>query len=419
MPYWKSTNKFFNMEQTNIKSLIATCHEKMIGDGYSESTIATHMSNLERGIFTYMSERGEEIYNPDIGDSFLESLTRNTQWEKHYRCIGMLNSVLRYGHIMVNRPPSQRHELPGEIGAVAKRLIELKRSERASPKTIEVYQRVISQFIAVVQIKGVKQVAEITESHIVNFISTSTNSRGQRLYVMKMFCKYLLTEGYVKYSLGALLDSVKTPQREKVPSVYNQDEIALIENSIDRSNFGGRRLYAMFLLASRLGLRVSDIIRLRFANLDWDKCTISIVQYKTKHEVVLPLLTDVGNAIMDYLQAERPSSDDEHVFISTRPPYKGVSRDTVWLGLQKAIQQSGVNIQHRRHGIHAFRHSLASQLLSKETPLPIISSTLGHMSTTTTSNYLRVDLAKLRSILLSPSLVPERFYTQKGGIFYE
>ena len=94
--------------------------------------------------------------------------------------------------------------------------------------------------------------AEITESHIVNFISTSTNSRGQRLYVMKMFCKYLLTEGYVKYSLGALLDSVKTPQREKVPSVYNQDEIALIENSIDRSNFGGRRLYAMFLLASSL-----------------------------------------------------------------------------------------------------------------------------------------------------------------------
>jgi len=384
------------MKQTNIKSLITTCQEKMISNGYSESTIATHMSNLERGILAYMSERGVEFYNPGIGDSFLESLTRNTQWEKHYRCIGMLNSVLRYGHIMVNRPPSQRHELPGEIGAVARRLIELKRSERASPKTIEVYQRVISQFI-----------------------STSTNSRGQRLYVMKMFFKYLLTEGHVKYSLGALLDSVKAPQREKVPSVYNQDEIALIENSIDRSNFGGRRLYAMFLLASRLGLRVSDIIRLRFANLDWDKCTISIIQYKTKHEVVLPLLTDVGNAIIDYLQAERPSSDDEHVFISMRPPYKGVSRDTVWLGLQKAIQQSGVNIQRRRHGIHAFRHSLASQLLSKETPLPIISSTLGHVSTATTSNYLRVDLAKLKSILLSPSLVPERFYTQKGGIFYE
>lgn len=407
------------MAPTNIKSLIETCKAKMKSDGFSDGTIATHSSNLERGILAYMSERGLESYNPEIGRVFLESLNRNTQWEKHYRCIGMLNSVLEHGRIMVNRPPSQRHELPGQIGDIAKQLLELKRSERVSPKTIEVYQRIISQFIAVLNIKGVKQVSEITESHIVDFVSTTTNSKGQRLYIMKMFCQYLLNEGHVKYSLGSLLDSAKSPQREKVPSVYSQDEIALIERSIDRSGFGGCRLYAMFLLASRLGLRVSDIIRLRFSNLDWDKCTISIVQYKTKHDVILPLLTDVGNAIIDYLQRERPESSDDHVFISTRPPYRGVSRDTVWLGLQKAIQKSGVNITRRRHGIHAFRHSLASQLLSKDTPLPIISSTLGHVSVATTSNYLKVDMKKLRSILLSPALVPESFYTQKGGIFYE
>lgn len=407
------------MAPTNIKSLIATCKEKMKSDGFSDSTIATHSSNLERGILAYMSERGIESYNPDLGRAFLESLDRNTQWEKHYRCIGMLNSLLEHGRIMANRPPSQRHELPGEIGDIAKQLLALKRAERVSPKTIEVYQRIISQFIAVLNIKGVKHVSEITESHIVDFVSTTTNSKGQRLYIMKMFCQYLLNEGHVKYSLGALLDSAKSPQREKVPSVYSSDEIALIEGAIDRSGFGGCRLYAMFLLASRLGLRVSDIIRLRFSNLDWDKCTISIVQYKTKHEVILPLLTDVGNAIIDYLQRERPESDDDHVFISTRPPYGGVSRDTVWFGLQKAIQKSGVNITRRRHGIHAFRHSLASQLLSKDTPLPIISSALGHVSVATTSNYLKVDMKKLRSILLTPTLVPESFYMQKGGIFYE
>lgn len=407
------------MAQTKITSLIATCKEKMVSDGYSESTIATHLSNLERGILAYMSERGEEFYHPDIGDSFLECLTRNTQWEKHYRCIGMLNSIIEHGHLMANRPPSKKYELPGEIGVVAKRLLSMKQAERFSSGTIEVYQRVISQFISVLQIKGVSRVSEITESHIVDFVSTNTNSKGQRLYIMKMFCKFLLNEGYVKYSLGALLDSVKSPQREKVPSVYSPDEIALIENSINRSDFGGRRLYAMFLLASRLGLRVSDIIRVRFSNLDWDKCTISITQYKTKHAVILPLLTDVGNAIIDYLQAERPTSDDEHVFISMRPPFRGVSRSTVWLGLQDAIRKSGVNTQRRRHGIHAFRHSLASQLLSHDTPLPIISSSLGHASMTSTSNYLRVDLKKLRSILLTPSLVPENFYTQKGGVFYE
>lgn len=55
------------MAQTKITSLIATCKEKMVSDGYSESTIATHLSNLDRGILAYMSERGEEFYHPTSG----------------------------------------------------------------------------------------------------------------------------------------------------------------------------------------------------------------------------------------------------------------------------------------------------------------------------------------------------------------
>lgn len=178
-------------------------------------------------------------------------------------------------------------------------------------------------------------------------------------------------------------------------------------------------MYAVFMLASRLGLRVSDIIRLTFSNLDWDNNTISLTQYKTKREVVLPLLSDVGNAIIDYLQAERPQSNDNHIFLSTRPPYGRISRSTVWLSLQEAIRQSGVNTERRKHGIHAFRHSLASQLLAHDTPLPIISETLGHSSTASTANYLRIDYDRLRTILLSPSPVPDAFYTQQGGVFYE
>lgn len=62
------------MEQTNIKSLITTCQEKMIGDGYSECTIATHMSNLERGILAYMSEREKSSIIPALGTLFLKVL---------------------------------------------------------------------------------------------------------------------------------------------------------------------------------------------------------------------------------------------------------------------------------------------------------------------------------------------------------
>ena len=60
----------------------------------------------------------------------------------------------------------------------------------------------------------------------------------------------------------------------------------------------------MFLLASRLGLRVSDIVNLKFENIDWDLNTINLEQIKTKKCIELPLLADIGEAIIDYLQYE-------------------------------------------------------------------------------------------------------------------
>lgn len=205
----------------------------------------------------------------------------------------------------------------------------------------------------------------------------------------------------------------------KEPCVYTAQEIEQIGNAINRSSYNGRRNYAIFLLASRLGLRVSDIIRLRFSDVDWDKNIIRIVQWKTKRENILPLLSDIGNAIIDYLQAERPTTGDDHIFVSSRPPYTRICRDTVWSAMQEAIRASGVNVRRRHHGIHAMRHSLATELLENGTPLPIISSALGHASTASTSNYLKVDMNRLRSILLQPPPVPNDFYLQKGGIFYE
>ena len=55
-----------------------------------------------------------------------------------------------------------------------------------------------------------------------------------------------------------------------------------IEESIDRSGSIGKRDYAMFLLATRLGLRASDIANLRFIDIDWENDEITITQYKTK-----------------------------------------------------------------------------------------------------------------------------------------
>lgn len=61
----------------------------------------------------------------------------------------------------------------------------------------------------------------------------------------------------------------------------------------------------MILLAARLGLRASDICRLKFENIHWETNTIHLNQTKTQERIELPLLAEIGNAIIDYLKYGR------------------------------------------------------------------------------------------------------------------
>lgn len=173
------------------------------------------------------------------------------------------------------------------------------------------------------------------------------------------------------------------------------------------------------MLSSRLGLRISDIINLKFENIDWDNNIMLITQQKTGSIVKLPLMPEVGNAIIDYLRDERVTGTSNYIFLTLKAPYERVSRDTIYNGLQSAIRASKVNVERRHHGMHAMRHSLATQLLKNDVQLSVISDVLGHSSTQSTMNYLRVDLEGLKRCLLDVPPVSISFYTQKGGIFYE
>ena len=175
----------------------------------------------------------------------------------------------------------------------------------------------------------------------------------------------------------------------------------------------------MVLLCSRLGMRVSDVANLEFGNIDWESNTINIIQYKTGNPLSLRLLPDVGNAIVVYLQYGRKQSSCNKVFLSLRPPYDGMTPASVHGAITVAFAESGVKTEGRHHGGHALRFSLAQRMLDKSIPIPIISETLGHHEVDMTRTYVRIDFSHLRSCVLDVPDVPDSFYTQKGGCFYE
>ncbi len=129
---------------------------------------------------------------------------------------------------------------------------------------------------------------------------------------------------------------------------------------------------------------------------------------KGGQQQILPLLKQVGECIVDYLKHGRPEIDSNFIFLKHSAPYSPLSAAALHPIMKKYRQIAKIpNIPRRKAGLHALRHSLATNLLENNTPLPIISEILGHQKTDTTRIYTKVDISSLRTCALEVPFVPE------------
>ena len=142
--------------------------------------------------------------------------------------------------------------------------------------------------------------------------------------------------------------------------------LALLEGA-GRSQPGGRRDFAVLLLAASLGLRASEIASLTLEDVDWRRQLLRVPRAKGGTEPTLPL------------SAERPSLRS------------------------KAI-----------HPVHGWRYTTASHLLLAGVDAAVIQQWLGHTSITATSHYAQVPVEVKRQAL-EKSCLFERSWQQPGG----
>jgi site-specific recombinase XerD len=178
----------------------------------------------------------------------------------------------------------------------------------------------------------------------------------------------------------------------KLPRYLADAEVVRIVEACDRDSTVARRDRAMMLLLARLGLRASDVVGLRLDDIEWTQGRLRVVG-KGRRETRLPLPQDVGDAILAYLETERPAVSTDHVFLTARPPLRpiGVSglRDVV----TRAIERADIQLPSR--GTHVLRHSLATRLLRDGATLDTIGAVLRHRDVNTTAIYAKVDVRLL------------------------
>ena len=412
------------MSQTRkpIKDLVQECEVLLRQLKYSEACIAVHRRQWNDGIIPYMEQRDIADYTPIIGADYLAYATKDSApstRRARTRNIHILDEYLATGSIRRRIVHLVDYPLPGEIGEIAQSYLAHMKELRRSEGTIINHHRMLSYFIAGLSEKGKTHIIDIDEQDIIDFVDHTQVAKDHHFYTIRQFCRYLYDNGFITRNLGYVVERANFPQKEKLPSVYSAEEVRQIESSVEQSSKVGKRDYAILLMASRLGLRVSDIAGLSFDNIDWDNNRIILKQHKTGNPVELPLLPEVGEALVNYLRYARPESTLPNVFLSACAPYRPMNR----LGLNgvviRIMRSSGVNLAGRKFGPHSMRHSLASNMLKSGASISIISEALGHESSETTREYLRVDVTSLAKCALDVTPVPETFYVQKGGAFYD
>lgn len=115
------------------------------------------------------------------------------------------------------------------------------------------------------------------------------------------------------------IPKIKINHNKKIPhTIWSTDEIRKILNSINTNTKVGKRDYAIFMLLTHLGLKFSDVKNLKFENIDWQMNILNITQSKTGKIVTLPLLDNVGNAIVDYIKNGRPNVNSKYIFLNKK-----------------------------------------------------------------------------------------------------
>jgi integrase/recombinase XerD len=276
-----------------------------------------------------------------------------------------------------------------------------------SPVTIEHYTKQSKRFLDYCDSHGLTSCNEINFTLINNYIKTlagyAYKTVEQQLCSLRSFFKYLHLNCITNTDYSLKIPMVQSRKHTRIPSVWSVDDLRKLISAIDRGNPMGKRDYAIILLACRLGLRVTDIKNLTFENFHWDNNQLVFVQSKTRTTISLPLVKDVGWAVIDYLKYGRPKVDTDCVFVRHIAPFLPFSEgDHLHQMIVKYMRLAHLPISSKRRvGMHSLRHTLASLLLESNTPLPVISDVLGHVDTDSTSVYLKVDIKKLKECPLN------------------
>ena len=282
----------------------------------------------------------------------------------------------------------------------------LRTQRNYSPHTIAAYEDDLRQFSAFLQKHYEDQTHSMNDLDQVTirlFLGDrieegfATRSIARKLACLKSFFKYLHRMNIVGRNPAANVSSPKLEKR--LPQYLDEESITELMKQPDTTTTIGKRDAAILELFYSTGIRLSELIHLRLADVDFHAATVRVTGKGSKDRIV-PFGGPAKDALKRYIACR-----GELLHPGTEKEVAGL---TFLTQRGKKLSPKGVNILVNRYigkvseiekkSPHVLRHSFATHLLNRGADLRAVKELLGHESLSTTQVYTHVSIGRLKKI---------------------
>jgi integrase/recombinase XerD len=273
--------------------------------------------------------------------------------------------------------------------------------------TLESYRRDLSLFAHWLEQQGRSSLLDAQEADLAGYLASRSSdgrlgkkrgirsSTQARLHSsLKRFYQFLARGGRIEIDPTLKLDPPKKPPR--FPKTLSEEDVEALLGQPDAATPLGLRDRAMLEVLYASGLRVSELVRLKLAEVSFDMGVVRIFGKGSKERMV-PLGDEAVDWLQRYLKESRPAilkkRSSDYVFVTGRGG--AMTRQAFWHLIKKRATTA---VPGKALSPHTLRHAFATHLLNHGADLRVVQLLLGHADISTTQIYTHVARERLKAL---------------------
>lgn len=389
------------MNEQRIEEVAARAAIKLKELGLSDGTVSLKRDRHYKYVIEFFHEHGILEYDDAILSSFIKMVNNKEgkPWSHHYcndlkRAALQLRECYNTGTLVFHTNQGKKKFNPS-----FQFLKVLNQAVASTKLKLEFRHKIVGilrRFCCWVEDQGANSLCALTKEHIFNYLQNNNGKRTRGtvsydIYAIRLLLKYLEENQICEVNFDpSILLPAKTGRRHIEP--FSKDDVKKILGAINKTSISGKRNYAILLLSITTGIRAGDIVKLKLADIDWNKYEISFEQGKTSRNLVVPLEPITGNAIGEYILSARPKSSLPYIFLTILAPFRGLKGGSALDSmLTKYCKQAGVQ-QKTWQSFHSLRRSLGTWMVNSGVAIFTVSQVLGHTNLKSTDRYITADM---------------------------